>query len=594
MKKDGPALIVVVSWLALALSLLISAGVVFVALFEMRYQERIYPGVTINGVDVSGLTRAETETLLRGVFGAGKVWWPLLRYNGLAWQPTQQELGAELDIGDSVRRAYVVGRAAGLLQALSEQWEAYRRGVDLTPAVRFDRAQARRYLSTLAQQVRVPVREATLRVVETRVEMTSSQVGYELDEAATLQELEERVLAGRGGDVALVVREVRPVLTDLSGLGAQVERIIAQPLELLGPANATRQHWGMLPDELAKMLVIQQKVEADGTITGMAALSEKALRARVESIAKEMDQPAIEGKIDFDMAKKKLVVLSPSQTGFKLDVTRTVQLLQAHALSADRQITMPVQIVQPMIDTNDLAGLGIKDLVVKATTYFKGSSVERTKNIKLATARFDGVLVPPSEIFSFNRYLGEVTAEQGYSESLIIWGDRTAVGIGGGICQVSTTVFRAAFYAGLEILERTAHGYRVSWYEPPVGMDATVFSPVVDFKFRNDTAGYLLLKTEINDDAGSLTFYFFGTPTGRVVEMQGPTEANVTTPAPPEYRDDPTLPAGVTKQVEWARDGVDITIKRTVKLDGKVIRQDTFYSNYQPWQAVYLVGKKAG
>jgi vancomycin resistance protein YoaR len=594
MQKDGNRFIVALSWLALALSLLASAGVVFIALFELRYQERIYPGVTISGISVGGLTRPEAESILQSVFAAGHTWWPLLRYGGQAWLPTQQELGAEFDIADSVRRAYAVGRSKGLARALAEQWAAYRRGADLTPAIRFDRAQARRYLSGLAQLVRVPVREAGLRVVETRVEMTSSQVGYELDEAATLQEVEERILAGRGGEVALVVREVRPVVTDLSGLGAQVERILAGPLELVAPANAARRTWTLPPEELAKMLVIQQKVGSDGAITGMAALSEKALRARVEAIAKELDQGAIEGKIDFDMNRKQLVVLSPSQTGFKLDVARTVQLLQERSLTTERQIPMPVSVVNPLIDTNNLAGLGIKDLVIKATTYFKGSSVERTKNIKLATARFDGVLTPPSEIFSFNRYLGEVTAEEGYSESLIIWGDRTAVGIGGGICQVSTTAFRAAFYAGLEILERTAHGYRVSWYEPPVGMDATVFSPVVDFKFRNDTAGYLLMKTEINDDAGSLTFYFYGTPTGRVVEMQGPTETNVTAPDPPEYRDDPTLPAGVTKQVEWARDGVDITVKRIVKLDGKVIRQDTFLSNYQPWRAVYLVGKKSG
>jgi len=498
MKSRGEKTVSVLAWLALALSLLVSAGAILVALFELRYQERIYPGVTISGVEVGGLTRQEAEAFLHGVFGGGNVWWPLLRYEGRAWLPTQQELGAELDIEGSVRRAYSVGRSDNLGRSLREQWTAYWQGVNLTPAIQFDRAQARRYLSGIAQQVYVPVREAGLRVVEARVEMTPSQVGYELDEAATLQALEERVLAGQGGEVALVVRQARPVVTDLAGLSEQVERIISRPIELLGPANAPRSHWAILPDELAQMLVMQQQAGSDGAIAGVAGLSEKALLTRVEAMARELDQAAVEGKIDFDMTRNELVVKAPSQIGFKLDVARTVQLIQEAALTDQRQITLPVEIVQPKIDTNNLEALGVTDLVVKATTYFKGSSADRVKNIKLATARFDGLLIAPGEIFSFNKYLGEVTAEQGYSEGLIIWGDRTAVGLGGGICQVSTTVFRAAFYAGLEILERSAHGYRVSWYEPPLGLDATVFSPVVDFKFRNDTEGYLLIKTELS------------------------------------------------------------------------------------------------
>jgi len=579
------------SLLLLVLSLLLSAGVGLVAAFEIRYQERIFPGVRVNSVDLGGMTPAEADAFLTQAFGQSNVWWPLLRYEGSVWMPTQQELGAAVDVEDTLRRAYAVGRSRRLSLALAEQWNARQNGHAVQPSVRFDRAQARRYLGTLSPLVSVPVREASLRVLGTAVELTPSQIGYELDEAATLEALEKRVLAGQGGEVELVVRQVLPVVTDLSGLGERVERIIAHSIELIGPAGARRSHWGILPDELAQMLVIQQKVEG-GKVVGIAALSEPALLARAESMAKELDQPATEGQVDFDMRQKKLVVKSPSQTGYKLDVAKTAQMIQEQSLSAQRTISLPVEILHPIIDTNNLASLGIVDQVVKATTNFKGSSKERMNNIKQASARFDGVLVAPKEIFSFNKYLGDVTAELGYSESLIIWGDRTAVGIGGGICQVSTTAFRAAFYAGLEILERTAHGYRVGWYEPPVGLDATVFSPVVDFKFRNDTEGYLLIKTEFDEQAGSLTFYFFGTPTGRTVELVGPAQENVIAAGAPEYRDDPSLPAGTSKQVEWPVNGVNVTVKRIVKLAGQVIREDTFFSRYQPWRAVYLVGKK--
>jgi vancomycin resistance protein YoaR len=372
-----------------------------------------------------------------------------------------------------------------------------------------------------------------------------------------------------------------------------VERILSGSIELVGPAGAPKSRWVLLPEDLASMLILQQKVETGGQVVGVAALSESALLRRAQAIAKELDRPAVEGKVDFDMRLKRLVAVEPSQTGYRLDITRTVALIQEHALSQSRQITLPVEILRPTIDTNNLAALGITEQVVKATTTFKGSSEARLNNIKLASARFDGVLLAPGEIFSFNKYLGDVTAKEGYSESLIIWGDRTAVGIGGGICQVSTTAFRAAFYAGLEILERWAHGYRVAFYEPPVGLDATVFSPAIDFKFRNDTPNYLLIKTEMNVEASSLTFYFFGTKTGRTVEMEGPITENPINPGPPEYQDDPTLPAGVVKQVEWPVGGLDVTIKRVVKQGDQIIHKDTFFSRYQPWHAVYLVGKKS-
>jgi vancomycin resistance protein YoaR len=166
------------------------------------------------------------------------------------------------------------------------------------------------------------------------------------------------------------------------------------------------------------------------------------------------------------------------------------------------------------------------------------------------------------------------------------------VGIGGGVCQVSTTAFRAAFWGGFRIVERTAHGFRVHWYEPPVGLDATVYSPWVDFKFLNDTPYHLLIETEANLQTGVLAFRFYGTKIGRTVDMEGPSEDNVVPHGPPVYEDDPTLPKGTTKQVEWARDGVDVTIYRIVKKDDEVVSRDEFFSRYQPWQDVYLVGTK--
>jgi vancomycin resistance protein YoaR len=269
-----------------------------------------------------------------------------------------------------------------------------------------------------------------------------------------------------------------------------------------------------------------------------------------------------------------------------------MRLINAHVTTADREITLPILAVRPQVADDDGPNLGIVELVSEGVTHFKGSSAGRIQNIQVSASKFHGLVIPPGQTFSFNEHLGEVSAEAGYEESLIIFGDRTRVGIGGGVCQVSTTAFRAAFWGAFPILERSAHGFRVSWYEPPVGLDATVYSPWVDLKFLNDTSYYLLIETEADVQTGTLTFRFYSTKIGRTVEMEGPVEDNVIPHEPPVYEDDPTLPQGTTKQVEWARDGVDVTIYRIIKESDEVISREKLFSRYQPWTAVYLVGTK--
>jgi vancomycin resistance protein YoaR len=157
---------------------------------------------------------------------------------------------------------------------------------------------------------------------------------------------------------------------------------------------------------------------------------------------------------------------------------------------------------------------------------------------------------------------------------------------------VSSTAFRAAFWGGLPVVERTAHSFRVSYYEPPKGLDATIYSPYVDLKWTNDTGHYILIQTYVDRDANKLTFRYYGTNPGRTVEMEGPLENNPVPHGPAVYRDDPTLAKGQKKQIEWAKDGLDVTVYRLIKENGVEVRRDTFFSRYQPWQAVYLVGTK--
>ena len=146
--------------------------------------------------------------------------------------------------------------------------------------------------------------------------------------------------------------------------------------------------------------------------------------------------------------------------------------------------------------------------------------------------------------------------------------------------------------SGVPIVERTAHAFRVSYYEPPLGMDATIYSPSVDLKWVNDTGHHILIHTWVDASAQTMTFRFYGTNPGRTVELDGPYESNPVPHGEPVYRDDPTLPKGQKKQIEWPKDGLDVTVYRVIKQDGAEVQRDTFFSRYRPWQAVYLVGTK--
>jgi vancomycin resistance protein YoaR len=257
-----------------------------------------------------------------------------------------------------------------------------------------------------------------------------------------------------------------------------------------------------------------------------------------------------------------------------------------------RELPLTVAVHKPTIDMNDAAKFGIKELVSQGVSNFKGSAPGRVQNVRTAAAQFDGIVIPPGEVFSFDDNLGQVVEANGYDDAYVIFEDRTVLGPGGGVCQVSTTAFRAAFWGGFPIVERWAHAYRVGFYEPPVGLDATVFAPSVDFKFKNDSDAYLLIETIMDVKKNTLTFNFYGTKPNHTVEMEDPIEENVKKHGPAIYTDDPTLPKGVTKQIDFAHDGEDVTIWRVIKVNGEVVKREKFFSRYEPWVARYLVGTR--
>jgi len=326
---------------------------------------------------------------------------------------------------------------------------------------------------------------------------------------------------------------------------------------------------------------------------------EQRLTVFLENLAKKIDIPPQEALFRF--ANGRVLAFRPSTSGQVLDIETTkkevhsaLPLLEEGKLPAFLEIELPVKAVEPKVNTAEANNLGIKESVGRGTSRFSGSIANRIHNIQLATSRLNGILVTPSEEFSFDKALGDVSKFTGYKEAYIIKEGRTILGDGGGVCQVSTTFFRALLDAGLPITERHPHSYRVAYYEQgsPVGFDASVYDPQWDLKFKNDTGSYLLIQSFTDLKTATLIFELYGTKDGRITTTSKPEVKNQVPPPEDLYQDDPNLPKGEVKQIDWKATGADVSFLRIVKRNGKVLINEVFSSHYQPWQAVFLRGTK--
>jgi len=286
--------------------------------------------------------------------------------------------------------------------------------------------------------------------------------------------------------------------------------------------------------------------------------------------------------------------------GRAMDMDASIKAINDALLRGEHTVPLAIAETQPQIPGNTTGQqLGITELLWAETSYFYGSSNERIQNIKAAAERFHGVLVAPGEVFSMGETMGDVSLESGFAEALIIYGGRTIKGVGGGVCQVSTTLFRGVFNAGFPIVERYSHAYRVSYYEmigsgavdPNLaGLDATVYFPLVDFKFKNVSPYWILMETYVNEIGRSLTWKFYSTKDGRTVDIANTGPTNIVPAPSPLYEENAELKKNQMKQVDYAANGADVTVTRTVWKDGVIYFQEQITTHYQPWQAICQYG----
>jgi vancomycin resistance protein YoaR len=494
-----------------------------------------------------------------------------------AWPLATAQTPVTADLADAVNRAYLYGRSDHLLADLAAQLRSALLGAAITPQMTIDPAPLQAAVGEIAARVGKPgVAARTIGAVT-----VPAQPGLTVDVPSTVATLLD-ALQTAPPDRTVTVPLATTVVPPPAPAPAIATNDALRTLAVVEPIVLTAREAGLA------LALDPARLQAMATSLAPLALDEAALRAYLTELAAQIATPARDARLRFNPATGGVTVLQTSRPGRALDIDATVQAVQAAVAASQPEAPLVVQNVAPAVDMDSVAEMGIRELVATGSTYFAGSSASRLRNIEVAAEKFDGIVIPPDGIFSFNDVVRDVSAANGFEDSLVIWGDRTAVGVGGGVCQVSTTIFRSAYQGGFPIVERYNHGYVVDWYGEP-GMDATIFTPSVDFRFRNDTGSYLLLEPVMDAANGVLTMNFYGTKPDRTITVSEPEVTEVVQPEPPSYVVDETLTEGEQKQVEWQKDGMTTRVTRTIVENGTT-RTDTLVSKYQPWRAVYLVG----
>jgi len=554
--------------------------VLLAALFVVGFQNRVYPGVFVNDTDVSGKTLSEVTSIANVRKFQVRV--EIVSEGIDPFEATAENIGLEYAPDKTALNAYRHGRGVSSIENIKSIVKAIFNPISYPLSFKLDDSLLNEQIVLIKSSIPNPPVNPELSLQGGSVVLSPGKSGVTIDTARLKNILLARAASGSREPIRLPVETVDPALTEM-----QARAAVARAEALIGKS--------MVFSFEGEKTVYEDKTLVSW-LNPRGSYKETTLREAVLALASKVDREPQSpvfvqsgGRVvEFAPARDGVVT---SQEGIFQEIVEGFRELESTGTTS-AAISIPVEKQSPALTMEDVNDLGIRELVGKGSSQFRGSPSERVHNIVLSANRINGTLIPPGEIFSFNNAVGEIDKFNGYKESLIIRNGETILGDGGGVCQVSTTVFRAALDAGLEIVDRRHHSFRVGYYEQDSlpGLDATIYSPVVDLKFRNDTAHHILVQAKADTKNMKLDFEFYGTKDGRVASVSTP-HITTTVPAPePIYEDDPTKPAGVEEWVGHSSPGTAASVEYSVTKNGHVLHQDTFRSTYKPQHAKVLRG----
>lgn len=570
----------------------------FAISYNQYYSNKIFPGVHVNGISLSGMEYVRALELLDEYVN-------YLNENGLTYaardkkaviNPTiystsDPDLVREVisfDVNQTIKTAYDKGRNKSFALNFLSQIYALAARPDIKLNYTINTQDLLGILKQNFSSLENPANQAKLELKiegnQVIKEVNEETLGTVFDYQKALNQTSQNIETFNIDPIKLETITDYPVITIENSKIAfdKVEQAVnIFPLKL----TYEEKEWLADKTQAASWIVFKYSDIVGQVILG---LKQDAVSEYLKNLSAKIDIEAKEGK--FDMAGGKVTEFQASRSGKKLNIDQSFTEIEKTIFEENKnEMELIVDDVEPAITTESINEIGIKEIIGTGHSNFSGSPANRRHNIKTGCNTLHGILIKPGEEFSLVKALGEIDAVHGYLPELVIKGNETKPEYGGGLCQIGTTMFRVCLNTGLPITERKPHSYRVRYYEP-AGMDATIYNPSPDLKCMNDTGNYLLLQTRIEGD--DLYFELWGTNDGRKVELTEPKIWNITSPPAMKEIKTTDLEPGQRKCTEGAHNGADAVFYRYITYadPAKEKFEEEWFSRYRAWQAVCLIG----
>lgn len=558
-----------------------------IAIIFIPFNKKVFPNIYVAGQYVGDKNKDEAIILLeKNAKFPDKI---NLYVKGIKYEILTSEISLYADLPKSIDRAYNYANTGNLIRDLLTKIKLIFKPVNLSLDLELDENKLLETLLIISDKAGENPINPSVNIADGQVVVNPGKNGVTIDIQKLRFDIGKALSLLEDNNLTVDLKEVKVSLStfEIENYKSKAIKLVGKKIELKianSDPSDTFENITLNGLKLISFLNARKDFDEEKIIQEIITISRTVNRNPQDSVF------IVENGIVSEFV--------PSKNGITVDEKELLEEIKNNLTLLETSsepvanINIPIAKTEAKIKNEDVNNLGIKTLLGKGESHFKGSIANRIYNVNLASSKFKGILVPPGETFSFNDVLGDVSAFTGYKSAYVIKDGKTVLGDGGGVCQVSTTLFRAILSAGLPVVERKAHSYRVGYYEQGFspGLDATVYAPTADLKFLNDTPAYLLIQSSIDLSTYTLIFEIYGTSDGRIATTTKPIITSQIAPPEDLYTDDPTLPTGIIKQIEHKAWGANVVFTYNVVRNEETLIDKKFYSNYRSWQAVYLRG----
>ena len=579
------------------LLILISLWLVFI--YMNYYQSRFYPKTYIDDINVSGLSKTEAKLKIREKLQENIDFDnDLLKisFQEKSVEARLLDLGIENNLDTNLEQAFAFGHQDNFWQKTKFIIKGHFYPNKYYSQLSYDREKVQQLIEQLKTQVDFAGKKPELSLVNKKINIDIGQNSTELLIQETWEVLQEQVFTKK--------------IEDLKQENLKIQAVVSHPVLALTPeeVNHVQQRAEkVINQQLILSYEYQKVILDDQQLLNFIALpdgiDQEKLTLFIDDLKTQINRPSSNAIFTYDSNTLQVAEFIPDQDGLEIDNQATKNMIETFlsniinaenkTLNQENTFTLPMTNAKAEITLADTNNLGIKEVIGFGESWYDHSIPNRIDNVALTASRINNYIVKPSQEFSFNVALGEVSDKTGYKNAYIIEAGETKLAPGGGVCQVSSTLFRSLLNAGVKITRRLPHAYRVSYYEigNEPGFDATVYTGSTDLRFINDTPEHILISCQADSEDLYMFCKLYGTSDGRNTEIIKYKKWGQTPALPTVYIPDASLKPGQLKQIDWSASGIKAEFTNVIRdKNGETIREDYYYSSYRPWAAKFLQG----